>query len=68
MGKNRSMGRLMPEDFDLALIQPSGQEVLEALTQGTDAAWLILPQVPFVDAGKDGEADVVALHADFGAV
>lgn len=62
------MGRLIPDDFELSSIQQSERRVLEALIAGTDSGWLLLPQVLFVDGGRDGEADVVALHAAYGAV
>ena len=62
------VGRLIPDNFDLTVIEPSERRILQALIDGTGAGWYLVPQVAFVDQGSDGEADLVALHADFGAV
>ena len=62
------MARLIPDDFDLSAVEPSERRVLEALLESLGPGWLLLPQVPFVDRGQDGEADLVALHAEHGAV
>ncbi len=62
------MGQLIPSDFDVESLEPSERRVVSALVSGTDDAWLILPTVPFVDRGRDGEADIVLLNATYGAV
>ena len=62
------MGQLIPSDFDVESLEPSERRVVSALVSGTDDAWLILPTVPFVDRGRDGEADIVVLNATYGAV
>ena len=62
------MARLIPDDFDLSAVEPSERRVLEALLESLGPGWLLLPQVPFVDRGQDGEADLVALNAEHGAV
>lgn len=62
------MARLIPDDFDLSAVEPSERRVLEALLESLGPDWLLLPQVPFVDRGQDGEADLIALNAERGAV
>lgn len=62
------MARLIPDDFDLSAVEPSERRVLEALLASLGPGWLLLPQVPFVDRGQDGEADLIALNAERGAV
>ena len=62
------MGRLIPENFDLLTLEPSERRTVEALVGGTGDEWLVLPHVPFVDRGREGEADVVVLHPERGGV
>ena len=62
------MARLIPDDFDLSGVEPSERRVLEALLESLGPGWLLLPQVSFVERGQDGEADLVALNAEHGAV
>lgn len=62
------MGRLIPDDFDITSLEPSEQRVVEALASKTSPEWLIIPTVPFVDRGQDGEADVVLVHRSHGIV
>jgi hypothetical protein len=62
------VGLLIPSDFDVETLESSERRVITALADGTDDAWLILPTVPFVDRGRDGEADVVLLNPTYGAV
>lgn len=62
------MGRLIPSDFDTNALEPSERRVIEALVGGTNDSWLVLPTVPFVDRGADGEADVVLINPTFGAM
>mgnify|MGYP003327757626 CR=1 FL=1 len=63
-----TVGRLIPEHFDLSTIEPSERRVVESLVAGTDPAWLVMPHVQFYDNGADGEADVVVAHPNHGAV
>jgi hypothetical protein len=62
------MGRLIPADFDVSALEHSERRVVDALVAGTGDDWLILPTVPFVDRGRDGEVDVVVLDPTRGAV
>jgi len=62
------VGKLIPSDFDVEALEPSERRVVSALVSRTDGAWLILPTVPFVDRGRDGEADIVLLNPTDGAV
>lgn len=62
------MGRLVPVDLEVGALEPSERRVVEALLTRTGDDWLILPTVPFVDRGREGEADVVVLAAGRGAV
>ena len=66
--ENPGMGRLIPSNFDVTRLEPSERRTIEALVAGTGAEWLILPHVPFVDQGVEGEADVVVLHPERGGV
>lgn len=62
------MGSLIPADFDLSILEKSEQRVVRALLENTDISWLVLPHVPFVERGRDGEADIVVMHPEYGAV
>jgi len=62
------MGTLIPEDFDLSKVEHSLARVVELLRDNTDDEWLILPHVPFVDRGRDGEIDLVLLHPSCGGI
>jgi hypothetical protein len=62
------VGRLFPSDFDLAAIEHSERRTVEALLAGTGDEWIVLPSIPFVHQGRDGEVDVVVLNARRGAL
>lgn len=62
------MGTLIPEDFDLSRVEHSLAKVTEILRDSTDDEWLILPHVPYVDQGRDGEIDLVLLHPTCGGI
>ncbi|MFM7225435.1 MAG: NERD domain-containing protein, partial [Actinomycetota bacterium] len=62
------MGRLIPANLDVAALEPSERRTVEALLTGTGEEWLVIPHVPFVERGREGEADVVVLHPELGGV
>lgn len=62
------MGRLIPANFAVSALEPSERRTVEALLAGTGDDWLVLPHVPFVERGREGEADVVLLHPELGGV
>lgn len=66
--QNPPVGRLIPANFAVSALEPSERRTVEALVAGTGADWLVLPHVPFVERGIEGEADVVLLHPELGGV
>jgi len=62
------VARLLPDDFDFTSIEPSEQRVCKALLAGLDDSWFVIPQVPVVADGKDGEIDIVLVSAELGVL
>lgn len=62
------MGRLFPPDFDVRSLEHSERRVVEALVSGTGDEWIVLPSIPFVHRGRDGEVDILLLCARRGAL
>ena len=63
MGQTVAVARLLPDDFELGALEPSEQRVCRALLAGLDDSWLVVPQVPVVADGQDGEIDIVLVSA-----
>lgn len=63
-----TVARLIPDDFDLTDLPPSEQRVCEALLQGLDDTWVVVPKVPLVENGQDAEIDIVAASRTHGVV
>ena len=62
------VARLLPADFDLSSLEPSEQRVCKALVAGLDDSWFVIPRVPVVAEGKDGEIDIVLVSAERGVL
>lgn len=68
VGQTVAVARLLPDDFDLGALEPSEQRVCRALLAGLDDSWLVVPQVPVVADGQDGEIDIVLVSAERGVL
>lgn len=62
------MATLVPANLDVSSLEPSERRCVEALVERTGPEWLVLPHVPFVECGNDGEADLVVVHPALGVV
>ena len=62
------VARLLPTDFDLAGLPMSEQRVCRALLADLDDSWFVIPQVPVVADGADGEIDIVLVSAEQGVL
>lgn len=60
------MAILLPADVDLTRLPFSEQRVCASLLAGLDDSWFVIPSVPIVDDGQDGEIDVVLVSAEAG--
>ena len=60
------MAILLPADIDLTRLPYSEQRVCASLLAGLDDSWFVIPSVPIVDDGQDGEIDVVLVSAEAG--
>lgn len=54
--------------MDLGALEPSERRVVEAILTRTGDEWMVLPHVPYVDQGRDGEIDLVVIEPTRGAV
>jgi hypothetical protein len=63
---NAGMAILLPADLDLSKLPHSERRVCESLMAGLDDSWYVIPSVPIVDDGKDGEIDVILVSAEAG--
>ena len=61
------MAVLLPADVDLQKLPHSERRVCESFLAGLDDSWFVIPSVPIVDGGEDGEIDVVLVSAEAGA-
>jgi hypothetical protein len=59
---------MYPETFDLGRLEPSEQRVCRALLDGLDDDWAVIPRVPVVDRGQDGEIDIVVASPVHGVI
>lgn len=64
---NEPMAVLLPADVDLQKLPHSERRVCESFLAGLDDSWFVIPSVPIVDGGEDGEIDVVLVSAEAGA-
>lgn len=62
------MARLLPSDFDITALEMSERRVCQALLTGLDDSWFVVPQVPVVAEGADGEIDIVLVSAEHGVL
>jgi hypothetical protein len=62
------VARLLPSDFDITVLEKSEQRVCQALLTGLDDSWFVVPQVPVVAEGTDGEIDIVLVSAEHGVL
>ena len=63
---NAGMAILLPADLDLSKLPHSERRVCESLMAGLDDSWFVIPSVPVVDDGNDGEIDVILVSAEAG--
>lgn len=61
------MAVLLPADIDLSKLPHSERRVCQSFLAGLDDSWFVIPSVPIVDGGEDGEIDVVLVSAEAGA-
>ncbi len=64
---NAPMAILLPADIDLSKLPHSEQRVCESFLAGLDDSWFVIPSVPIVDSGQDGEIDLILVSAEAGA-
>lgn len=63
------MGRLIPEDFDVASVANEAERrVIAACISSLSDGWFVLPNVVIKAASRDHELDVVLVHEQFGVV
>lgn len=60
------MAILLPADFELSKLPHSERRVCESFVAGLDDSWFVIPSVPVVDDGQDGEIDVILVSAEAG--
>jgi hypothetical protein len=60
------MATLLPADLDLTKLPYSEQRVCRSFLDGLDDSWFVIPSVPIVDDGQDGEIDVILVSAEAG--
>lgn len=63
------MGRLVPEDFDVAAVRNEAERrVIAACVAGLSDGWFVLPNVVIKAGTRDHELDVVLVHEQFGVL
>lgn len=63
------MGRLVPEDFDVAGLENEAERrVVSACVAALSDGWFVLPNVVIKAATRDHELDVVLVHREFGVL
>lgn len=62
------MAAIIPEDFDPEGVERSLAKVVALLADRLGDEWLILPHVPFVENGVEGEVDVILVHPQCGLI
>jgi hypothetical protein len=60
------MATLLPADLDLTKLPDSERQVCRAFLDGLDGSWFVIPSVPVVDNGHDGEIDLILVSAEAG--
>ena len=63
---NAGMAILLPADLDLTKLPHSEKRVCQSFVDGLDDSWFVIPSVPVVDDGNDGEIDVILVSAEAG--
>lgn len=69
MRKNQLVAQLIPSDFDLKeLASEAERRVLQALLDGLDDSWVLVPNVRVKHRGNDHEIDILAASPTRGVV
>ena len=62
------MAQLFPTDFEIAQLEPSEQQVVQAFLEQLEDSWIVVPNIPITVDHQDSEIDIALVSADRGIV
>ena len=68
MGQTLPVATLLPADFEVTSLEHSERRVCQAMLDGLDDTWVVVPAVPILVNNKDCEIDLVLVSPTMGVV
>lgn len=62
------MAQLFPNDFEIAQLETSEQQVLNAFLEQLEDSWIVVPSIPITVEHQDTEIDIALVSPDRGIV